>query len=360
MRQLTFVEAGQFEWRDVPEPKLNSDFDAIVRPLAVARCDLDLYIATGFAPYRGPFAMGHEAVGEIVDAGPKAGVEPGERVVVPFQLSCGRCDACRRGYTNTCESFPSRAAYGLVPLSGTEFGGALSDLMHVPFADHMLVRLPEGLDPVAVASAADNIPDGWRAVAPHLKARPGANVLVVGGMAQSVGLYAAGAAASLGAGRVLYLDDDATRRAAAERLGATAEPLAVAERREQAKAKRASMHPAAGGLEQFEITVDASGSPDALDYAIASTAPNGVCTSVAIYFTPNVPLPLGKMYSKGITFLTGRVQARVDMPAVLAHCAEGHFHPERVVSRVVPFGEAAEAMSDGGPKIVFMTSDGAA
>jgi threonine dehydrogenase-like Zn-dependent dehydrogenase len=140
-----------------------------------------------------------------------------------------------------------------------EFGGALSDFMHVPFADHMLVRLPEGLDPVAVASAADNIPDGWRAVAPHLKVRPGANVLVVGGMAQSVGLYAAGAAVSLGAGRVLYLDDDATRRAAAERLGATAEPLALAERREQAKANRGSMHPAAGGLEQFEITVDASG-----------------------------------------------------------------------------------------------------
>lgn len=353
MRQLTFIKPGVLEWRDVPEPKLKADTDALVRPIAVARCDLDLYIATGLAPYRGPFAMGHETVAEVVDVGAKAGVKPGDCVMVPFQLSCGRCDACRRGYTNTCESFPSRAAYGLKPISGIEYGGALSDLMHVPFADHMLVRLPKGLDPVAVASVADNAPDGWRAVAPHLKARPGANVLVVGGMAQSVGLYAAGVAASLGAGRVLYLDDDATRRATAERFGISVEPLALAERREQARTNRATMHPAAGGLGQFEITVDASGSPDALDFAVSSTAPNGVCTSVAIYFTPTVPLPLAKMYSKGITFITGRVQARTDLPAVLDHCAAGHFHPERVTSRVVPFTQAAEAMTDSGPKILF-------
>jgi alcohol dehydrogenase len=353
MRQLTFIKPGKFEWHDVPAPALKADTDAIVRPLAVARCDLDLYIAAGITVYSGgAFAFGHEAVAQVVEAGPKASVRPGERVVVPFQLSCGRCDTCRRGYTNTCEAFPFRAAYGLKPLCGTEFGGALSDLMHVPFADHMLVRLPKGLDPVSVASAADNVPDGWRAVASHLKARPGANVLVAGGVAQSVGLYAAGAAASLGAGRVLYLDDDPLRRAAAERFGTAVEPLTLPERREKAKANRAAS-PARGGLEQFEITVDASGNPDVLDFVISSTAPNGVCTSVAIYFAPTTPIPLVKMYSKGITFITSRVHARAGMPAVLERCASGHFHPEHVTSRVVPFSQSAEAMTDPGPKLVF-------
>ncbi len=108
--------------------------------------------------------------------------------------------------------------YGLLkrnpvkPTSGTEFGGAFSDLMLVPFADHMLVGLPEGVDPMTAASASDNIADGWRAVAPHLKVRPGASVLVVGGGAKSVGLYAAGIAVALEAGHVLYLDDDEDRR----------------------------------------------------------------------------------------------------------------------------------------------------
>ncbi len=353
MRQLTFIKPGKFEWQDVPAPKLAADTDAIVKPIAVARCDLDLYIASGFVNYPGPFAFGHEAVAEVVEAGPKSNVKPGERVVVPFQLSCGRCDPCRRGYTNTCEAFAPRAAYGLKPTSGTEYGGALAERMYVPFADHMLVRLPPNLDPVAVASAADNVPDGWRAVAAHLRVRPGANVLVVGGLAQSVGLYAAGAAVSLGAARVLYLDDDPVRRAAATRLGATAEPLKLTERRGKTTAGAGGSPLAlSSSMEQFEITVEACGNADALDFAISSTAPNGVCTGVAIHFGPT-PIPLTKMYGKGITFITGRVHARANLPAVLDCCANGHFHPEHVTSRVVPFSQAADAMTDTGPKLVF-------
>jgi threonine dehydrogenase-like Zn-dependent dehydrogenase len=353
MRHLAFIKPGKFEWQDVAAPKLAADTDAIVKPIAVARCDLDLYIAAGVVPYPGPFAFGHEAVAEVIDAGPKANVKPGERVVVPFQLSCGRCDPCKRGYTNTCEAFAPRAAYGLKPTSGVEYGGALAERLFVPFADHMLVRLPKGLDPVAVASAADNVPDGWRAVAAHLEARPGANVLVVGGLAQSVGLYAAGAAVSLGAGRVLYLDDDPVRRAAAARLGAIAEPLNLTERRGKTSIG-AGGSPLAltGGTEQFEITVDACGNVEALDFAISSTAPNGVCTSVAIYFSPT-PIPLTKMYGKGITFITGRVHARANLPDVLEACAHGHFHPEHITSRVVPFSQSIDAMTDSGPKLVF-------
>ncbi|MBI1211418.1 MAG: alcohol dehydrogenase catalytic domain-containing protein [Alphaproteobacteria bacterium] len=352
MRQLTFVKPGTFELRDVPAPQIKSATDAIVKPIAVARCDLDLYIATGFVTYPGgAFAFGHECVGEVVDAGDKSGVRPGERVVVPFQLSCGRCATCKRGHMNTCEAYPFRAAYGLKPMSGTEFGGALSDLMYVPFADHMLVRVPQGLDPVSIASTADNAPDGWRAVADHLKARPGASVLVVGGAAQSVSLYAAAAAKALGAGRVVYLDDDAVRRATAQRFGITVEALQLKDRRETAKAKRGLGRGAS--TEQFDITVDGSGDPDALDFVIASTAPNGVCTIIAIYFTPTTPIPLSKLYSKGITIITGRVEARGHLPDVLESCAHGHFHPEHVTSRVVPFSEAAEAMTDPSPKLIF-------
>jgi threonine dehydrogenase-like Zn-dependent dehydrogenase len=232
MRQLTFIEPGKLEWHDVPAPKLSEANDAIVRPLAVARCDLDLYIATGFARFPGPFAFGHEMVGEVVDAGDKAGVTPGQRVVVPFQISCGQCDPCKRGLTASCKAVPPYSAFGLGG-GRVEYGGALSDAICVPFADFMLVPFPDGLDPVAAASAADNIPDGWRAVAPQLAEYPGGSVLVVGGLAQSVGLYAAGAAVALGAGRVLYLDDNEGNRARAIAMGANAEPFSVREPTEQ-------------------------------------------------------------------------------------------------------------------------------
>jgi alcohol dehydrogenase len=342
MRQLTFVKPGRLEWHDVPRPRIVAETDALVRPVAVARCDLDLYIATGTGTrgreFPGPFAIGHEAVGVVTEAGRKAGVGPGDIVVVSFQLSCGRCESCRRGFTNACGLYPPRAAYGLKPSSGTEFGGALADLMYVPFADHMLVKVPEGTEPLAIASISDNIPDGWRAVAPQLRAWPGARVLVLGGVAQSIGLYATGLAVSLGAGEVLYLDDDATRRAVAARMGARAEPLAMADR---------------DGEDKFEITVNASGDPDVLRFAFSSTAANGTLTLVSMYFGETTPVPLERMYAKSMRLLNERIHARTLLPPVLAYCAEGRFHPEAVTSRVVPFSEAAEGILDPAPKIVF-------
>lgn len=339
MRQLTFVGPRKFEWRDVPAPQLAADTDALVRPLAVARCDLDLYIALGITPFRGPFAFGHESVGEVVEAGPKSGVVPGQKVVVPFQLSCGRCDNCRRGWTNSCTAFLPYAAFGLWR-SGADHGGALSDLMRVPFADHMLVALPPGMDPVAAASACDNVADGWRGVFEPLKARPGASVLVLGGQAQSVGIYAAGAAVALGAGRTLYLDDDADRRARAAAMGAEVAA------------------PSLGGgqqlAEQFGVVVEAAGKAEALALAIKSCAPNGILTSVSIYLDATVPVPLTGAYYKGLTWHTGRVQSRVALPDVLACMSCGKLHPEHVTHRVASFAEAADAMTDPGPKLVFV------
>ncbi|MBL0923163.1 MAG: alcohol dehydrogenase catalytic domain-containing protein [Sphingomonadaceae bacterium] len=335
MRQLTFIKPGAFEWHNVPFPVLQAPTDAIVRPLAVARCDLDLYIATGFVPFPGPFAFGHEMVGEVVDAGDKAGVMPGQHVIVPFQISCGQCASCRRGFTASCEAVPPYSAFGLGG-GRVEYGGALSDAVRVPYADFMLVRLPEGVDPVAAASAADNIPDGWRAVAPQLREYPGAPVLVIGGLAQSVGLYAAGAAVALGAGRVLYLDDNSGNRDRARAMGAEAAPLTGRE-----------------PVEQFEIVVEAAGLADALGLAIRSCRPNGVVTSVAMHLGATTPVPLTQAYYKGLTFHTSRASARNWLPDVIHCMACGGLHPEHVTHRILPFADAADAMTDSGPKLVF-------
>src|SRR4051812_23079347 len=179
MRQLTLVETGRLEWEDVPEPKLEEGGQALVRPLAVALCDLDANIVNGEFPLPAPVAMGHEFVAEVVDVGDGVkSVRPGDRAVVPFQISCGECARCRRGRTGDCESVPRLSMYGFGALGGN-WGGALSDVVRVPYADAMLVPLPDGVDPAAVASASDNIPDGWRTVAEPLERRLGAEVLVV-------------------------------------------------------------------------------------------------------------------------------------------------------------------------------------
>jgi threonine dehydrogenase-like Zn-dependent dehydrogenase len=221
MRQLTYVGGNKVEWWDVPAPRLQDDRDALVQPLAVTRCDLDLAIVHGRSGLAGPFALGHETAGRIVDIGGAVrNFAPGDLVIVPFQISCGVCDRCRRGHTNACTAVPFRSSYGLKPVCGVEYGGGLSDLIRVPFADHMLVHQPQGHALSQTAGLADGATDGFSAVARWLAQRPGADVLVIGGFAQSLALLAVQAAVARGAGRIVYLDDHAPRLAKAKSLGA--------------------------------------------------------------------------------------------------------------------------------------------
>jgi threonine dehydrogenase-like Zn-dependent dehydrogenase len=327
VRALVCTGPSTLEWRDAAEPSLESDDDALVRPVAVATCDLDSAIIAGETPFPAPIALGHEGVAEVVEVGDGVrSVRPGTLVSVPFQVSCGECDSCRRGRTGNCRSVKGTAMYGFGAVGGN-WGGFLSDLVRVPWADHMLVPVPAGLDPLAVASASDNIPDAWRTVGPPLAREPGAAVLVVGGAGSgSIGLYAAGIALALGAESVSYVDGDPRRRATAAAFGAEAIELGP-ER-----------------LGPFAITVAAGPDPEGLMLALRSTAPDGVCTCTNIFFGDSVPIPQFEMYLKIVTFETGRVHARPAIPEVLALAAAGEFHPQEVTSRVVPWDDAPAAL----------------
>jgi alcohol dehydrogenase len=327
MRAVICTGPDALGWQEVEAPALQSDSDALVRPLAVATCDLDRALIGGETPFPMPVAMGHEGVGEILDAGDGVeSVAPGTLVTIPFQVSCGECEACRRGRTGNCRSVQGTAMYGFGAVGG-DWGGFLSDVVRVPWADHMLVPLPAGLDPVAVASASDNIPDAWRSVGPPLEREPGAAVLVVGGAGQgSIGLYAAAIAVALGAETVTYVDADPGRRGLAAKFGAEA------------------LEPGPERLGPFPITVDAGGEPAGLHLALGSTSPDGVCTSTAIYFGDPVPMPLFEMYLKVTTFHTGRVHARPAIPRVLDLAAGGEFRPQEVTSRVVSWDDAPAAL----------------
>jgi alcohol dehydrogenase len=119
MRQLEIIGARWVEWREVPAPRLQGDGEALVRPLAVAMCDLDAVFLSGGVPIAEPFALGHECVAEVLEVGDGVtSVAPGDRVVVPFQISCGTCAACAVGRTASCRTVPRGSAYGMQPLGG--------------------------------------------------------------------------------------------------------------------------------------------------------------------------------------------------------------------------------------------------
>jgi threonine dehydrogenase-like Zn-dependent dehydrogenase len=334
VRQLTFVEAGKLEWREVGDPGLRAPGEAIVRPLAVATCDLDRFFVRGEVPAGREFAFGHECVAEVVEVGDDVtSFGPSDLVSVPFQISCGECTRCRSGRTGNCESVEFMSTYGL-PF-GPDNGGFVADLARVPYAEAMLVAVPDGVEPQAIASMSDNIPDAWRTVGPQLDAEPGAAVLVCGG-AGSIPVYAAALAVAKGAGRVDFVGGRPHEREAAARLGANLLDEEFPDRRGP-----------------YPITV--AGSPDraGLHCALRSTEPDGVCTSIAVFFEPETPLPLLEMYTRGIRFHTGRCHARPAIEPVLELVRAGSFRPEVVTHETASWENAAEAAAAHDGKLVI-------
>ncbi|MGW8765149.1 zinc-dependent alcohol dehydrogenase [Streptomyces sp. NPDC055815] len=332
MRELTYVARRTVEWREAPDLRVRSAGEAIVAPVAATSCDVDSAILAGHGFIDPPFALGHECVARVTDIGDDVTTAaPGDLVVVPWSISCGTCHHCRTGLTAHCTSVPHMAMYG-APIGGT-WGGLFSDLVRVPYADAMLVPLPTGLDPVAMASASDNWSLSWRLVAPHLTARPGARVLVVA--RGSIGLYVCDIARSLGASDVLYVDPDPEHRTLAEGFGArTAETI----------------EPIRHG---FDLAVEATGRVDQLTLAVQSLAPEGICESAGNHFRPG-ELPLLDMYLTGVTLRIARDNVRAHIPDALALAASGTVDPARVVSHILDWEQLPDALPEKHLKPVFV------
>lgn len=216
------------------------------------------------------------------------------------------------------------------PVDGT-WGGLFSDLVRVPWADAMLVPLPAGLDPVAMAAASDNWSRAYRLVAPHLTSQTRVLVIARG----SIGLYACDIARALGAADVLYVDPDPAHRAVAESYGArTAEAI----------------EPVHHG---FDLAIEATGRVDQLSVALRSLVPEGFCESAGNHFRPG-ELPLLEMYLTGVTLRIARDNVRAHIPDALALAESGRVTPERVVSDVIGWERLPEALPERHLKPVFV------
>ena len=195
------------------------------------------------------------------------------------------------------------AMYGMAPLAGLDGGGFMADLVLGAVRRCDAGAVPDGVDPVAIASMSDNIPDGWRAVGPYradLAALDPADrrVLVVGRL--SIGLYAA--AFGVGVWRTGRLRRHRPQRLAmAEKLGARVHD-------------RAEARQVLGSLPGHGAHLGGSGG---LAATIRATWPDGVCTDTGIYYQGGVEMPLLSMYTRGLRFVTGRVNARAVIPEIL-------------------------------------------
>jgi threonine dehydrogenase-like Zn-dependent dehydrogenase len=367
VRELAFIRSGRLAWRDRDAPVLSDPGDAIVRPFIAARCDGDTVpihrpvsrvmqagialraidpvvgCICGRVPFRGPFAIGHECVAQVLAVG--SGVQHvrvGQTVVVPWAVSCGTCEPCRRGLTSKCATTTSAtlAAYGFGPASGP-WGGMVADEVRVPFADHMLVAVPADVPPLRVAAASDNLADAWRSVVTPLRDRPGGSVLIIGGGAKSIGLYAAGLAVAHGAAVVHYIDDDSVRRGIAEGLGAHTFPAPARSGRRRTTTLR------------YDVVVEASSRAAGLRRAIRSLARGGVCTAVGYYLATGTRVPLMHMYATDATLRVGVSHARAVLPDLLAFVARTRYPAEQVTTLTAQWDDAPTAYATRTTKLVL-------
>jgi alcohol dehydrogenase len=337
-RGLVAAPGGRLEWREVPAPGPPSALGATVRPIAMATCDMDRPIMLGHTPFPLPLHLGHECVAEVIAVGDAVqAFRPGQRVVVPFQINCGTCRSCRLGRTGSCTGVPAVSMYGF-GVAGGLWGGTIADVLAVPFADHMLVPLPDGVDPVAAASVGDNVSDAYRHIAPHLpkllEDDPDARALIVASLNEreaftaSMPLFTGMIALALGAPHVQLADARSDVRALATKLGMQA--LAPAE-----------LH----GLDPAPLVVDVTGHPRGLVRCLGLTAPDGICTSAGGLHA-HVRLPLLSAYIRNLTLHIGRAHARALMPDVLALIATGRVRPQDVVTNVARIDDAPTALRE--------------
>jgi threonine dehydrogenase-like Zn-dependent dehydrogenase len=369
VRELQFLRRGRLAWRDVEQPTIHGAGEAVVRPFIAARCDGDTLpihhpvsramqagMAVGLidpvvgcicgkVPFKGPFGIGHECVAEVLEVGDAVtGVEVGQTVVVPWAVSCGDCPQCRRGLTSKCSTTTDRtlAAYGFGPASGP-WGGMVTDRLRVPFADHMLVPVPAGVPPLRVAAASDNLADAWRSVVTPLQRNPGGSVLVIGGGARSIGLYAAGLAVAHGAAVVDYVDHDPDRMRIAESFGARTIP-APAGRRSRRRMRSAA---------RYDIAVEASSTAAGLRRALRALAPGGACTAVGYYMATGTRLPVMHMYATSANLHVGVSHARAVLPELLDFVARTDFPAEDVTTLTADWDDAPAAYTAHTTKLVL-------
>src|SRR3954469_23420585 len=217
MKALCWHGKSDMRYETVPDPKILDPRDAIIKVTACAICGSDLHIYNGVIPEmeKGD-VIGHETMGEVVEVGSgNAKLKVGDRVVVPFTISCGDCFFCQRGYYSGCErSNPDRAKaeklwghspaglFGYSHLLGGYAGGQ-AQYLRVPYADVGPTKVPEGLSDEQVLFLSDIFPTGYMG-AEFCNIQPSDTIAVWG--CGPVGQFAIRSAFLLGAERVIAID----------------------------------------------------------------------------------------------------------------------------------------------------------
>jgi threonine dehydrogenase-like Zn-dependent dehydrogenase len=328
MRAVTFQGVGDVRVEDVADPRVVDPTDVVVRITTSAVCGSDLhqYHGRGGGLVERGAVMGHEFMGVIEDAGRQvATVGPGDRVVVPFSVSCGGCAWCRRRLPTQCTT-TGRAVFG--GRFGTIFPGGQAERIRVPFADHLCEKVPAGMSDEDALFLGDILSTGF-CCAENGGIRPGDTVAVFG--AGPVGLLAMQSAQLFGPARVFAVDRVDYRLALAEEFGA--QPVNL-DRGDPAQQLRAST----GGFGP-DVVLECVGHEAAFTQAIQAVRAGGTVSSVGVYVEPSLGFPAREAFFKDLTLRMGICNARNYVAPLIPLVALGKLRPARIVTHTMELAD---------------------
>ncbi len=369
MRANCWMGRNSVEVRDVPDPTILNDRDAIVRVTSTAICGSDLHLYDGYIPEmkRGDI-VGHEFMGEVVELG--RGVTDlhiGDRVVVPFPIACGNCSPCQAGMTAICENsnpnagmveklwgYTTSGIFGYSHLAGGYAGGQ-AEYVRVPFADFGPMKVDDELTDEQVLFLTDILPTGYMG-AEMCDIQSGDVVAVWG--AGPVGQFAIASAYLLGAGRVIAIDRFPYRLAMA-RDKAGAETINYEETDVQQALKELTAgrgpdacidavgleaHHGAAALHAYDRIKQAgrleTDRGAALRQAIMSCRSGGTVSVVGVYGGFMDKFPVGSWMNRSITLRAGQAHVHRYLRPLLKRIRKGKIDPTFIITHRMSLEDA--------------------
>jgi threonine dehydrogenase-like Zn-dependent dehydrogenase len=385
MKALCWYGKHDVRVETVADPEILNPQDAIVKITTSAICGSDLHLYDGYIPTleKGDI-LGHEFMGEIVEVGKRVTkLQKGDRVVVPFTISCGQCFFCQKQLWSLCDNTNPNAAeaelvngystsglYGYSHLYGGYAGGQ-AQFARVPFADVGPIKVENGIEDEKVLFLSDIFPTGYMA-AENCAIEPGDTVAVWG--CGPVGQFSIRSAFLLGAERVIAIDKVPERLALAEAAGAIT-ISSEGETFEELKEITGGIGPDscidAVGMEAHGVTFDArldkakqslklgTDRPHALRQALHACRKGGTVSVPGVYAGFLDKIPFGMVMAKALTIKTGQTHVQRYLQPLLDRIVKGDIDPSFVITHRLSLDQAPEGYKtflekqDGCIKIVL-------
>lgn len=358
MRAVVYEKPFTVSIHEVPKPQIQHPDDVIVKVTTSCICGSDLHMYEGRTAAQPGIIFGHENMGIVEELGPGVTLlKKGDRVVMPFNVGCGRCVNCEEGRTGFCTLVnPGFAggAYGYVAMG--PYPGGQAEYVRVPFADFNALKLPPGTDHEEdFALLADIFPTGWHGV--QLSGfLPGESIAIFG--AGPVGLMSAYSAVLRGASEVYVVDRVPERLAKAEQIGCIPIDFSHSDPVEQIKNKRGGKEVDRGvdAVGYQAVTVDGKTEQpnvvlEALVRVVRPTGGIGVC-GLYVPTDPGAPdaasakghisFPFGRLFEKGLSIGTGQCNVKAYNRYLRDLIIAGRAKPSFVVSHNLSLDEAPE------------------